>query len=302
MQENQIRRIRSRILRHENRDITVQWLERIVGTFLMAVAYKSIYDSAQMVTGGFSGIGVIVRYLTEGIFPGGIPMWVTNIVLNTPLYITAYILIGKKFILQTLSGTVLLTVFLAILPSAPMADADYLLAAAAGGVSCGAGIGLVLKSGATTGGTDMLAVVICRYVRRYSVIRVMQLLDGAIIIAGILVFGIHVSLYAMIAIYITTLVSDRIVEGAKSAKAVWIISDAYREIAKTVMERMGRGVTTFEASGMYSNQKKNVLLCVVSKKQIPQMKQIALDIDCRAFLIVGDVREVCGEGFVQNIQ
>lgn len=284
------------------RDHAVHWVERIAGTFLMAVAYKSIYDSAQMVTGGFSGIGVLVRYLTEGFLPGGVPLWLTNIILNTPLFIAAYIIIGKKFVLQTLSGTILLTVFLAVLPSAPMADADYLLAAAAGGVSCGAGIGLVLKSGATTGGTDMLAVVICRYVRRYSVIRVMQMLDGAIILAGILVFGIQVSLYAMIAIYVTTLMSDRIVEGAKSAKAVWIISDAYREIGRAVMDQMGRGVTTFEASGMYSSQKKNVLLCVVSKKQIPQMKDLVLDIDQRAFLTVGDVREVCGEGFVQNIQ
>lgn len=301
MQERENRGLK-RHLRPVRRHLQTQWMERIVGIFLMAVAYKSIYDSAQMVTGGFSGIGVIVRYLTEGILPGGIPMWMTNLSLDIPLFIAAYVIMGRKFVVHTIFGAGLLTFFLAILPSAPVDDADYLLAAVAGGVLCGAGIGLVLRSGTATGGTDLLAVVIGRYVRRYSVIRIMQLLDGIVILAGVIVFGIRVSLYAMIAIYITTLVSDRIVEGAKSAKAVWVISDAYKDIAAQVMEEMGRGVTTFEAGGMYSNRKRNVLLCVVSKKQIPQMKQIALDIDCRAFLIVGDVREVCGEGFVQNIQ
>ena len=139
----------------EQRNKNFKWLELVAGTFLMAVAYKSIYDSAQMVTGGFSGIGVIVRYLTMGVVAEGVPLWVTNVILNLPLFIAAFIIIGKKFVAHTFAGTLLLTIFLGILPSAPVEQADYLLAAVAGGVICGVGIGLVLRSGATTGGTDM---------------------------------------------------------------------------------------------------------------------------------------------------
>lgn len=274
-------------------------LQLIGGTFLMAVAYKSIYDSAQMVTGGFSGIGVIVRYLTMEYVSDGVPMWLTNTVLNIPLFAASYFIRGKKFIFDTIVGTVLLTFFLGILPSSSLSETDYLLAAVAGGVIHGTGIGMVLNAGATTGGTDMLAVLLSKYVKQYSVVRIMQLLDGAVIAAGVLVFGIRVSMYAIIAIYISTLVSDSIIEGVKSGKAAWIISDHYAAIAEAVMKEMERGITLLDGSGMYSGNRKNVMLCVVSKKQVPRLKKIVAETDDKAFLIIGDVREVCGEGFVQ---
>ena len=280
----------------------MNYLKMLVGTFLMSIAYKSIYDSAGMVTGGFSGIGIIIRYLTTPFIKGGFPMWITNIILNVPLFLVAIKILGKTFVKRTLLGTVSLTVFLAILPSAPMNQADYLLAAVFGGAINGVGIGLVLLAGATTGGTDMLAAVIHSRIRHYSIIRIMQVLDGLIIIGGVLVFGLNVSLYAIIAIYVTTMVSDAIIEGPKHARAVLIISDKYQEISNELIYTLQRGVTAFDAYGMFSNKEKKVLLCVVSKKQIPMIKQMANEIDAKSFIIVGDVREVMGEGFVQNIQ
>lgn len=274
-------------------------IQLVIGTLFMAVAYKCIYDSVQMVTGGFSGIGVIVRYLTMGLVTDGIPMWVTNVVLNVPLFIASFIIKGKKFVADTVMGTVLLTVFLAVLPSQMVEEADYLLAAVTGGILYGVGIGLVLNAGATTGGTDMLAVLLSKSLKGYSVVRIMQVIDGVIITVGVVVFGLRVSLYAMIAIYIGTIVSDRIVEGAKSAKAVWIISQNYKQVAAGVMQELGRGATLFKGSGMYKNQERNVLLCVVSKKQIPKLKEIVEKADNKVFIIIGDVREVCGEGFVK---
>ncbi len=274
-------------------------LQLVVGTLLMAVAYKSIFDSVQMVTGGFSGIGVIVRYITMGIIEGGVPLWITNVVLNVPLFIVSYVIKGRKFVVDTIAGTFLLTVFLAVLPSMPQTSADYMLAAITGGVFYGIGIGLVLNSGATTGGTDMLSVLISQAVKGYSVVRILQIIDAIIIAVGMLVFGIKVSLYALIAIYIGTIVSDRIIEGTKSAKAVWIISKNYETVAADIMRELERGITRFEARGMYKNVERNVLLCVVSKKQIPRLKEIVARSDNKVFMIIGDVREVCGEGFVK---
>lgn len=185
-----------------------RYLYLAAGTFLMAAAYKSIYQSVGMVTGGFSGIGVIVNRVTGGVWAGGVPLWITNVTLNVPLFIAAFYIEGKEFIKNTVTGAVLLTLYLAVLPAVPVDAADYLLAAVYGGAACGAGIGLVLKSGFTTGGTDMLGVLLHRFFRQYALASIIQVLDMAVIIAGVLVFGMSVSLYAIIAVYVTALVTD----------------------------------------------------------------------------------------------
>ena len=239
-----------------------RYLYLAAGTFLMAAAYKSIYQSVGMVTGGFSGIGVIVNRVTGGVWAGGVPLWITNVTLNVPLFIAAFYIEGKEFIKNTVTGAVLLTLYLAVLPAVPVDAADYLLAAVYGGAACGAGIGLVLKSGFTTGGTDMLGVLLHRFFRQYALASIIQVLDMAVIIAGVLVFGMSVSLYAIIAVYVTALVTDTVLEGTKQARAVWIISDKNEQIAPVVMEKMHRGITRFPASGVYTQQEKRVLLCV----------------------------------------
>ena len=169
-----------------------RYLYLAAGTFLMAAAYKSIYQSVGMVTGGFSGIGVIVNRVTGGVWEGGVPLWITNVTLNVPLFIAALYIEGKEFIKNTVTGAVLLTLYLAVLPAVPVDAADYLLAAVYGGAACGAGIGLVLKSGFTTGGTDMLGVLLHRFFRQYALASIIQALDMAVIIAGVLVFGMSV--------------------------------------------------------------------------------------------------------------
>ena len=184
------------------------------------------------------------------------PLWITNVTLNVPLFIAAFYIEGKEFIKNTVTGAVLLTLYLAVLPAVPVDAADYLLAAVYGGAACGAGIGLVLKSGFTTGGTDMLGVLLHRFFRQYALASIIQVLDMAVIIAGVLVFGMSVSLYAIIAVYVTALVTDTVLEGTKQARAVWIISDKNEQIAPVIMEKMHRGITRFPASGVYTQQEK----------------------------------------------
>lgn len=288
-----------------------------LGTFLMAIAYKSVYDSAGMVTGGFSGISIIVRNVTGkmllsnasggvwenamgGMWQDGIPIWITNMALNIPLYFVAYRVYGKRFVMSTVEGTLLLSFFLAVLPSAHVGDTDYLLAAVFGGLAAGTGIGMILRAGVTTGGTDLLAVIIHHYIGRYSVVQIMQLLDACIIILGIFVFGINTSLYGIIAIYITAIMSKRVVEGKQRASQVIIISDMHRQIASRIMQELQRGVTYIEGQGVYSEKEKKLILCVVSIKQLPEIRKIALETDPGSFLFIGDVCEVLGEGFVQN--
>ena len=265
----------------------------VLGTAIMAFAIKNIYDPVSMVTGGVSGLAIIFKEMW------GVPLWLTNTLLNVPLFAAAYFIMGWKFIKRTLFATALLSLFLYVLPVVNLTDSDMLLSALFGGILSGIGTGLLFLVGCTTGGTDMLAVLIQRAVPYYTVAQVMQVLDGMIVAAGALVFGIPAALYAMIAIFCLAKVTDGIIEGLKFSKQAYIISDQYEEIAQAVMSRMGRGVTSLEARGMYSGQEKKVLFCVVSKKELVELRQITAEFDPRAFMIVNDAREVFGEGFIE---
>jgi uncharacterized membrane-anchored protein YitT (DUF2179 family) len=270
----------------------------LVGTAGVAFSIQCLYDPCGLVTGGFSGIAIIVKNLTAGIFRGGIPLWLTNTVLNIPVFLVAFVKMGKRFVGRTLLGTVLLSAWLYIIPSVDLAQGDLLLAAVFGGVFSGAGMGLVLRANATTGGTDMVASLIHRRVRHYNIAQIMQVLDGSIVVLGFFVFGLRASLYAIVAIYVTTQVSDAILEGFKFSKAAYIITDHYEEIAKLLMEELDRGATGLKATGMYTGKERCVLYCVVSKKQIVSVKELVVRVDPQAFIIVSDVREVLGEGFL----
>lgn len=272
----------------------------IIGTAGVAFAIQCIYDPSGLVTGGFSGIAIIIKSLTASLLAGGIPLWLTNIALNIPVFVIALVKMGKRFIWRTLLGTLMLSVWLYVIPPIDIAQQDMLLAAIFGGVFSGAGMGLVLRANATTGGTDMVAALIRLRIRHYNVAQIMQILDGAIVILGFFVFGLRASLYAIVAIYVTTQVSDAILEGFKFSKAAYIITDHYDEIAEALMTELDRGVTGLKATGMYTGKDRCVLYCVVSKKQIVALKELVVEIDPCAFVIVSDVREVLGEGFLDN--
>ena len=271
----------------------------IVGTAFVAFAIQCLYDPSGLVTGGFSGIAIIIKSLTTDLVAGGIPLWLTNIVLNIPVFIIALIKMGKRFIGRTLFGTLMLSVWLYILPVIDIAQGDMLLVSLFGGVFSGLGMGLVLRANATTGGTDMVAALIQQKIRHYNVAQIMHILDGAIVIFGLFVFGLRPTLYAIVAIFVTTKVSDAILEGFKFSKAAFIITDHYDEIAEVLMNELDRGATGLKATGMYTGKDRCVLYCVVSKKQIVVLKELVVKIDPTAFVIVSDVREVLGEGFLE---
>ena len=278
----------------------VDYLFIFMGTGIMALAIQCIFEPIGLVTGGFSGIAIIIRKMTAGIVEGGIPLWLTNLALNVPVFIAALIIKGRKFLGRTVIGTVLLSFWLYVIPQVDLTQGDYMLSAVFGGVITGIGIGFVLLAKATTGGTDMVSALIQKYVRHYSVVQILQVIDGMVVLAGLYVFGLKPALYAIVAIFITSKVSDALMEGMKYSKAAFIITDCYKEIADAIMTQLDRGLTGLDATGMYSGDKKTVLYCVVSKKEIVELKDIVAKIDPKAFVIVTDAREVFGEGFLEN--
>ena len=262
------------------------------GTGIMAFAIKSAYDSIGLVTGGFTGIGIMVRRLTTDLVDGGIPIWITNLVLDIPLLLVALKLKGRRFLGWTLVATLLLSFWLGVIPQYDLSGGDFLLAAVYGGVLMGTGVGLVLSAQVATGGTDLIATLLHMKLRSYSIAQILQVIDGAIILAGIYVCGVRASLYAVFAVYITSRVSDLITEGGKFSKAVYIISDQYEQIADAVLHQMNRGTTLLPAVGMYQKEQRNMLFCIVSKKEVVILKEHIKNIDVHAFVIVTDAREI----------
>ncbi|MBQ8184976.1 MAG: YitT family protein [Lachnospiraceae bacterium] len=263
----------------------------------MGFAISSIYDPTGMVTGGVSGLAIMIKALTEPYIEGGLPLGLTNVLLNAPIFAVAIYQKGFRYVTRTLVATVALSFWLSVLPVFPVAQGDMILTALFGGVISGAGIGLVFLAQATTGGTDLVAAIMQKRMPHYSIADIMQVLDALIVIAGAFQFGINVAMYAIIAIYLVSQVSDGLIEGTKFSKAAWIITKDPEALAKVLLEDLDRGVTGISAKGMYSGEEKQMLYCVVSKKEIVHLKEMVAQVDPNAFVIVTDAREVLGEGF-----
>lgn len=267
------------------------------GTFFMAVGINVIYEPLSMVTGGFSGIGILVKKLTQTARWSGIPVGMTTLLLNIPLFIWGYSQKGKVFVKKTVYAASCFSFFLLIIPTFDIVKQDYLMAALVGGLLNGTGIGLVFSQGASTGGSDLLSVLTAKILPGLSASERLILIDTLIVAAGVFIFGLEIGLYAVVAVFVTGKVSNAILDGLKFAKIAYIISDHPEEISEHILRELGRGLTGLEGQGMYSEKHKMVLMCVVSKKEAVLLKDIVKNADNEAFLILSEAKEVLGEGF-----
>ena len=272
-------------------------LKIMAGTLLMAVAVNFVYEPMNMVTGGISGLAIAIKELTKGYIKGGLPVWLVNIALNIPIFIWGYFVKGKSFLKYTVFANICFSLFMMLLPVPVIEQKDYVLSVIVGGGLTGAGLGLVFAGGYSTGGTDLLSSILHTYLKNYSVATLLFVLDALVILAGALVFGVLSTIYAVLAVFLSSKIMDTILSGLKVGKQVLVISEKYQQISDAVIEKMDRGVTCLEGRGMYSDKSKNVLLCVVGKREIVPLIQIVREEDPSAFVIIQDVREVMGEGF-----
>lgn len=291
------RRIQTKKIKILRKYITI-----IVGSILLALSVNLIYEPMGMVTGGVSGLAIVVKKWTAPLIEGGFPVWLFNIICNVPLFLLSIFIKGKKFIVSAITGTIVYILALMVIPIYDMTFEDPLLAAILGGVLAGAGLGMLFSASASTGGTDLLATLINNHQKHISIPQILILIDGAIILIGATAFGIGNALYASISIFISAKVSDSILEGLKFAKMAFIISDEYDKIADAILNSLDRGVTGLNSTGMYSNTDRKMLFCVVSKKEIIKIIEITQKIDPKSFVIVSDAREVMGEGFIEYRQ
>ncbi|MBE5938240.1 MAG: YitT family protein [Lachnospiraceae bacterium] len=265
----------------------------------MAVGVRFIYEPLSLVTGGVSGFAIVVGKLTEGVISGGVPVWVTTTVLNIPLFVAGWYLKGRMYIIKSLYATVLFSVLLYIIPNMNVGKADYLMAAVWGGVLTGAGLGLVILTGASAGGTDLLGAIIRSFMPECSISSLVMYIDSAVVISGAVVFGLSNALYAIIAVYVAAKVMDAVISGPNYAKMIMIITDKHIKLADDIFRDVNRGVTGIEVTGMYSKEIKYMLMCVASKRESIRILKITRDSDPFAFVMIADIKEILGEGFVK---
>lgn len=262
----------------------------------MALGLVFFLEPNTIAPGGVTGLAIVVEKIS------GIPMDVTNLAINIPLFALGLVTLGKRFGLKTAYGTVALSAFIRVLIMIMGENVivvhDLLLASLYGGVLMGIGIGLVFKAGGTTGGTDLAGAILNKYIPNISIAKLMMAIDLLIVAAaGIVERKLETSLYSIIALYILVKIADFIVEDLNYAKAFFIISDHPQEIGREILSTLGRGVTVLKASGMYTGLDREVLLCIVDRSQVSKLKHMVHGIDKNAFVMVTTVHEVLGEGF-----
>lgn len=264
----------------------------IIGTVIMAVGVSQFLLPNQLSSGGFTGIATIFYYLLK------LPMGLTILLLNIPLFILSWIKKGKEFFVKGLIGTIFLSLFIDLLDKCPVLTNDRLLACIYGGAVMGLGTSIILKANASTGGTDMLAYVIREYKPTYRTGSLITTIDIIIIILNVIFFRkIEIGLYSAIAIYVMGKVIDIVFEGINFTKMIYIVSNKYLDIADKIAEHVGRGVTGIYAKGMYTNDEKMMLLCVASRNEAMRIKQISKKIDPASFVVISNAREAFGIGF-----
>lgn len=292
-------------------DCIKNWKDYIIITFgsmITAISINAFLVPYRIAAGGVSGIATVIYYLTGG----KLPLGTLILILNVPLFILGIRFIGKQFILRTVYATILLSVLIDI--TKPLTQEfvekffmgfkeqsyaqDILLYSIFGGFLMGIGLGLVFRSRATTGGTDLAARIVNHFASAYTMGQVLLFIDvGVILFAAVSFQSFRLALYSIVALYVSSKVIDALLEGVKFAKALFIISEAPKEIASRILRELDRGVTSLKGKGMFTETDKEVLLCVVHRGQLLQIKKIVKEEDKKAFIVLTDIREVFGEGF-----
>lgn len=280
----------------KNKHKLLEYFWITIGCGLMAFSLYFFLEPNTIAPGGVTGLAILIQKIT------GVSIDITNLAINIPLFITGIMVLGKVFGMKTAYATLVLSafirLFIIIFGNGVAVTGDILLAAIYGGVIMGVGLGFVFRYGGTTGGTDLAGAILNKFFPNISTSKLMMGLDLVIVaLAGVIERKIETALYSVIALYILVKLADFIVEGLGYGKAFYIISSKSEEIGRHILDELGRGVTVLEGRGLYTGSKRDVLLCVVNRVQVAKLKELVINVDKRAFIMVTTVHEVLGEGF-----
>lgn len=273
----------------------IEFLGLIIGCIFMGVALNMFFKPYTIAPGGLSGLSLVISKFT------GLSVSTIMLIIGVPLLVFSIKILGKKDAIKTFIGMIILSAVLKVTePLATMGVIqDALLATISGGILLGVGLGIVFSVDGSTGGTDLIALLVNRVIPSLPVSKCLIIIDGMVVLsAGIANGDIETGLYSAMALYIVFKVIDAIISGFDYSKAFMIITEDKDELKEAILNDVKRGVTILDGKGGYTNNDKSILLVVVNnKKQEVHLKKLIKKVDSNAFIIVSDVHEVLGEGF-----
>ncbi len=281
-------------MKREKVSSLIEMIGLVVGCISMSIGINVFLKPYTIAPGGLSGLSVVLNKVTN------IPVSTIMLMIGVPLVIFAFRILGTKNSIKTLFGTVLFSIILNL--TSPLATIsatnDLLLSAISGAILVGIGIGIMFRCDASTGGTDLIALILSKKFPGIKATKFMIVLDSFVVISsGIVSKNIEIGLYSAMSLYIVVKVADAIMEGFDYSKAFFIISNQADDLKKVITNELGRGFTILDGRGGYTDDQKQVLLVVVSKNQEIYLKKLVKSSDPGAFIIVSNVHEVLGEGF-----
>lgn len=262
----------------------------VIGAAIVSFSINTLILPNEIADGGVTGIAIVLHYLF------GWPVSWAVLLLNLPLFIMGFRMVGRDFLVFSVVGVSVLSATLSLTTHLPALTDDTLLAAISGGVLSGIGMGIIFRSRGSLGGTDILAVLFTRKTS-FSVGQILLGIDAVIFIVAAILFGPEVAMYAIIYMFIATRVVDLVQEGLSLSKSVMVVTSQPQRIAEEIMAKLERGVTLFQAIGAFSGDAKQVVYCVINRSELSQIKEIVRNQDPQAFVAISEVPEVVGEGF-----
>lgn len=268
------------------------YLKTIFGAALMGFVLEVFFVPVKITVGGISGIATVIHYLC------GLPVGTLIVILNIPVFILGFCKFGRRFIVVSLLGMVVMSFSADLCAYLPIRMDDIILSSVFGSGLYGVGMGIVLDAGSSTGGTDIIAKYLFKRAGGKSLGTVILYIDAVIIaFAGFVFKSFNVVLYSVISLYVSTYVIDIIVEGFNVSKTALVVSEKSDEIVSEIYSKLERGVTRFKAVSAYTGKDKSVLLCVIGRHQVNKLKIIIKSVDPNAFVVLMSAREVLGNGF-----
>ena len=272
------------------REQMMAWLQIVLGCVIGAAAYPTFLDPGKIAPGGLTGVAMILKHLW------GWDIGITSLILNIPLFIVGYRAMGKVFAFRSLVATVMFSLMIDLLPLQAI-PVEPILGTLYGGILLGIGLGFILRGGATTGGTDMAARMVHKYLPFLSVGMFLFLIDCVVVIAAWIFIGSSEALYALICIFVSGKAVDMVMLGLSQNKACFVITDAWERVSRRLLDEMERGVTQLTAKGAYTGKERPVVLCVLPPQEVARLKEIVRQEDEKAFMFITEAHEALGEGF-----
>ncbi len=277
----------------EKKDLLLDYAFILLGCFIASLGVNLFLSNARLLSGGATGIALIFQYLM------GVNSGIVVFIINIPLFALSYFKLSKKFTFGSAIGMLGLSFSLMI--TSPISHLvhldDKLLYCIFGGAICGIGYGLVFSKGGSTGGTDIITMVIRKKYSNFNIGSLSFAINMCIVAAGGVFFGLETALYTLISIFVQTVLVDKVIKGIHSKQLLLIITDKEQQIIDYIIKDLHRGVTSLLAEGEYTHDKKKMLYCLVTTRQMIELKNTIHHIDSNAFITIIDVSEVKGKGF-----